>query len=319
MQATRDSGLQLAGDAVDEWLHGVGWRAEHYSPKPQIRADRLQYGNFSMMRFWHTPARLTMDRDDDQQGLSHIALCLNGSYVFEEPHREEPLTQDAAALLTGRMPVVLRSEAAAALLVMSSPSYRFLPAGPTLQTSVFQPHRGAASALSAAMMASLSSPDSLEGQPFLDWRLGIENLASASLNIDIRALPEHLTDKQSQTLGLAMSIVEERAGDLSFSVGELVRRLQISSTHLHRSFALIGTTAGAYIREVRTQRALRDLRGMKRRDTSLDQVAVEFGFSSRRTLNRALKSNAGDSVENAQEFQERPPSRGLPDVLEERY
>ncbi|WP_087485814.1 helix-turn-helix domain-containing protein [Brachybacterium massiliense] len=105
----------------------------------------------------------------------------------------------------------------------------------------------------------------------------------------------HSAVSSSRFSGLARARLHmsARSADPEFSVDLAANELSMSVRHLQRLFAPTGQTPSTHLRRLRLANAQELLQSTDAQLLSMDAIARLSGFSSARTLRRALKSDPG--------------------------
>ena len=121
------------------------------------------------------------------------------------------------------------------------------------------------------------------------FRRAAESLLVAPAESFTEALPPEVSPGSARVLVQALDLIDHRARDPEFSVAQLAAELSVSQAHLHAVFSQTGMSVGKYLRRARAVVAQRYLESApEKRD--LDEIAARSGFSSVRTMTRALES-----------------------------
>lgn len=125
----------------------------------------------------------------------------------------------------------------------------------------------------------------------IDQRKRLQQTFSTSLSIkpeEVSAVP-----MDQAFLKKVSDFIEANLGNEQFGVEDLSREAGMSLTHLNRKLnALIGQSAGKFIRSMRLQRAA-DL--LQKRAGTISDIAYDMGFSSPNNFGRAFKKQFGMS------------------------
>lgn len=287
-----DGHTSLSGAAAVRWFASLGWEVREAKTPLHVVADFLSADGFFLGRLNHTPARLVaLPQPPASIGIMGT-IGLSGGLDIVNRSREFHLAPGAIAVHSTAHLMEIRTQKPTVRISIGTRVERLpLVSGASVINNVVSPERPLNAAFIAAASAVLDNPIESSHPSFPSMRRGLEHLLTAAINSSEVVLPGVTALSQAKLLRRALARIDARIKDPNLTVAELASDLNVSSTHLHRTFSITGQTVGQHIRYLRTILALSHIRGPQPRDAELARVAGLTGFSSARSLRRALANH----------------------------
>ncbi|SMH29915.1 hypothetical protein SAMN06295885_0363 [Rathayibacter oskolensis] len=298
-EAGSTRGVALSGRDARAWLADRGWDPVPGDARPlRLFADEVRLGSYRVARVWHTPFRIrnVRGRPDPERPGIELVTVVDGSLAVGGADGESSVAKGSSILLPLDSAVEISSTEPTGRVEFSLPlrdplGSSALPSAATvLDPSDFS---RILVVLASSILASPLTP-AANGYPQL--MNAVEDAALAFLRSTAAAeRTGYVSSAEAALFSRAVDIIDEEAGDPSFTVAVLARRLRVSAQRVGQVFAAQGSTAQAHVRAVRVARATRLLE--ERRVTSADEresIARAAGFRTARTMAASMRS-AGQS------------------------
>ncbi|PPF47309.1 hypothetical protein C5B85_03335 [Pseudoclavibacter sp. AY1F1] len=288
--------IDMNGTAAVDWMREQGWHVTHVDQSVLIRVvcERITTPSLVLGRVWSTPMSLQIVPIRTEQELSYVSLPLTGKRSLSIEGTTHALEAPSLFVHPVATPFELHAADSGALLFLGLPSSRVDPWLP--QGTQARPLSGAAvyrETLLSAVMAVLSADAPLESPGFGLAASGLQQLALAVLQ---SAVSQASGKQPPAGAAAAIERIKRKAHDRAYSVARLAHDLDVSTAHLHRLFKPSGSTPGRLLRSERLHIAQELLIGGHANTLELELIADQSGFSSARSLQRALSAQALESL-----------------------
>ena len=147
--------------------------------------------------------------------------------------------------------------------------------------------------------AAETSPDKFNNSPWARYGAQVEYLESLLATMETCALAHEVdTDKRGKSYSQVVRACEEYTLGLEGHrpyLSELCEAANVSKKTLHNAFRdIMGMSPITYLNRLRLHRAREDLRKLSRRDTTVTDVALRWGFWHFGEFSRAYKNCFGE-------------------------
>lgn len=280
--------IAVRGERAIEWLQARGAQVLESDGEVKIFADIAKSPTIVVGRIWFSPMSVEVAPvPRERTNLVFLSFAMRGTSPKIGQNEKTVGTPPPFFVHSMSEPIRIDTREASTRLVFGIRSSRL--------TAVLGPDHASSGprtanahlrkVLTSAAMASLDSPIDGDNAGFPAWRSAMENLVIAVLQSSMGRTPEQ--NGPASLLLRAQSIIAEQAHDASFTVLDLGRQLDISQSHLHRIFRVIGTTPAKLLRETRLSLAEEYLGTGTPTAEDLRAAAAYAGFRNLRMFRRA--------------------------------
>ncbi|KZX21620.1 helix-turn-helix transcriptional regulator [Rathayibacter tanaceti] len=298
-RASGDLGVALVGDEAADWLVGQGMRVVSPGKELRVLGDRLQIGDVTVRRLYHSGRRVI--RQPTESGLL-LCMLVDGEIGLASRDEEMSLMKGEGYLSVEKEDHTVISESSYGVVeveVSALFSSRFGVPIPARVTRIEQ-DSGSLRILLATVISTLNAASTLTASSWGHLAGCIESAAAAVVSECGPSLAQGTPTVVGRLLARADAVLRTHYADESFGVGALAEILAVSTSSLHAAFSMIGTTPMRELRRVRVDAALRILgrRSEVRREDE-EEAARLVGFSSRRALVAARRAvDAEERIES---------------------
>lgn len=275
--------MSSMGEDAAENCDEFGWHPEG-DIDPALIAETAQGTHHGYGRAWSRSSAYTLRPDE---GLLYLVHTVEGSFDFVADGTTVRTEPGQLMLFPEGAPVHAQTLTDTARYVWFVPRNAFSP-----ERAPLPPHepievtRGPMQALISVTNALLNSDTSTSRSAQEHVGAAIENLILAALDSNFEPTEEHAMHRDG-LFTAAQSVIRARFRDPGFSGTDLERDLSTSRSHIHRTFASMGTTPR---REIERHR-LAEVERQYARILSLDEIVEAAGFTSMRQYRLALARN----------------------------
>lgn len=286
--------MSLQDGAAVDWLDAQGWEVLSIAPPFRLRADVIRTRHFALGRIWHSPARIRLRHENARKGnfVGLISVEGTAAVTCEEqlitlrPYEVLVREHDKTLTITTGEPTTR--------VVLSSSWTRLALADPTRartrEPAALTPNPGFVKALLGAATVALT-----EIEPTAPGFSGVQRSLESLLNAVVTATdPVQLWSGEPAHHDLfarAMHVMALFAADPKTTVTTVARELGISVGYLHHVCKAHGVTPARQLRAYRATLAKSLLGETQNEAPRLAQAAEASGFSSSRTMLRAIRDS----------------------------
>ncbi|NQX29866.1 helix-turn-helix transcriptional regulator [Microbacteriaceae bacterium VKM Ac-2854] len=291
MRAVERNVSRIAEAAAD-WLSIRGWGVQSDLRTLQLFGDEITNGDFTIRRFWLTPATLIRRSAPNTAGIVEATLVIEGlGSTADSESGVAPFEVGALLLSEPSEPLALTLAEPTALIQIETRAAR-IPAPLSLHRVLHHAEElnGARSVLASIVTALLNSTIEPQAAEFPYFEASLEAaLAAVILEADTEVA--HPGSPSERALfRRATTLIGTRFADPTFSLDTIASQLGVSKPYLQRVFRVAGTTPLQSLQRARAQRAEQLLATQPRggRD-DFEKIARQSGFPNARTMRDVLR------------------------------
>jgi len=274
----------------------LAWHSEVHVPVPaefHARMTVVVFDSMALVRIRHSPAEVHRTSDLVESLLvgSTLYFVLAGSLTVRQGGRSMEVAAGSAVVLSGHQPFSLECAHPVDLLIVvlrrRALDGRGVPESET-DTRVLpgSSYSSAVTSFLAALLTDPPRPASTEGltaqQAVLQLITGV---LSASPDRD-EVAPGR--SRSESWYAQAVNFIASNHSDPELSTADVAAAAGVSSRHLQRVLAGVGTSVAAELRRSRTRWAVAMLTQAGSERRSIDEIAVLAGFGSAARMRRAF-------------------------------